>query len=141
MIRGIMYIAIVSLLISGCLTEPRKAPATPEPDVSEYAAPLIKVISYPANVTGEGNFTIAWEVSGGLLGEITHSSVHWGFKTGRADVRDYGRFSTVQSGKAPQEFSTEIKAPANGTIYFRAHAIVDGEDLYSDEYRITIVPR
>lgn len=76
-----------------------------------------------------------------MLGDISHSAVHWGFRSGGADIKDYGRFSKVLTGKTPQEFSVELKAPASGPIYFRAHALVDGVDVYTPEYQIAINPR
>lgn len=85
---------------------------------------------------------IQWEVSSGTnQGNISHASVHWGFKSGGKDIRDYGMFSKVLTGKTPQQFNVELKAPASGTVYFRVHAIVDGADIYSNEYQIAINPR
>lgn len=141
MIRGLI-IAVSLMVLSGCISAPPEIATTPtETPLASTIEPAIRMISYPANVTGEENFTVVWEVSGGVLGEISHSAIHWGFKAGRADVTDYGRFSKVQKGKTPKEFIVEIKAPDSGTIYFRAHAIVDGIDLYSAEYRIAVNPR
>lgn len=111
------------------------APAVPA------AAPSIKVLSYPATVDGEASFTVRWEVAGGAPGDISHTAVHWGFNTGRANISDYPRLTPVQTGKTPQEFSAGIKAPASGTIYLRAHAIVDGAHVYAPEFQITINPR
>lgn len=105
-------------------------------------APSIKVTNYPGAVTGDENFTISWEVSGGMLGEITHTAVHWGYRSGRADIKDYGYFSRVYTGKTPQQFSVVLKAPSGGgPLYFRAHALVDGIDVYTPEYMITINPK
>jgi len=102
--------------------------------------PTINVTSYPANVTGDTNFTIQWEVSGGTNGgNISHASVHWGFKSGGADIKDYGRFSKVYTGKVPQKFRVELIAPESGIIYFRVHALIDGADIYSNEYEIKII--
>ncbi|MCZ7359054.1 MAG: hypothetical protein O8C55_03170 [Candidatus Methanoperedens sp.] len=112
------------------------------PEQPPLQIPAINVTSYPANVTGETNFTIQFEVSGGTnQGNITHASVHWGGRSGGADIRDYGRFSEVYTGRVPQQFSTELIAPASGIIFFRAHALVDGADIYSNEYQIRIIPR
>ncbi len=114
---------------------------TPSPTAPQPVAPTIRVIFYNTSVTGDENFTVRWQVSGGMLGDITHSAVHWGFRSGGADIKDYGRFSKVLTGKTPQEFSVELKAPASGPIYFRAHALVDGVDVYTPEYQIAINPR
>lgn len=164
MLRGqklhiVTFASIVLLLIiSGCVNTPASTPAsTPIPESSpaippysqahnpeqpSLQIPAINVTSYPANVTGETNFTIQFEVSGGTnQGNITHAAVHWGTKSGGADIKDYGRFGKVYTGKVPQRFSTELIAPASGIIYFRVHAIIDGADIYSNEYEIRIIPR
>ncbi|MDD5473574.1 MAG: hypothetical protein PHU34_05430 [Candidatus Methanoperedens sp.] len=101
-----------------------------------------KVTSYPMAVNGDASFTIRWEVSGGTQGDISNTAVHWGFKNGSANISDYARASKVQTGKTPQVFGADLTAPSGGgTIYFRAHAIVDGADVYSPEYQITVSPR
>ncbi|MCX9011918.1 MAG: hypothetical protein OIN66_12440 [Candidatus Methanoperedens sp.] len=165
MIKKVLIIATVLLLAaSGCVTPtptpvttPTHAPtetpsltptatptATSTPLITTSPAsvkPIIKVTSYPTTVNGESNFTIKWEVSGGSPGNISHTAVHWGFNSGGENISDYPRTSIIQTGKTPQQFSVELKAPASGTIYFRAHAIVDGTNVYAPEYTITINPR
>jgi hypothetical protein len=102
----------------------------------------INVTSYSKSVTGESNFTINWTVSGGTSGTISKTMVLWGFKSGGVNITDYPRTSTVQTGQTPATFSAELKAPAGGgPIYFRAYAVVDDTNVYSDEYQITINPR
>lgn len=127
------------LLFSGCVSTPPKVTPSPSATPPSPASFTVNVTSYPGNVKGDANFTIQWEVSGGA-GNITHTAVHWGFKSGGPDVKDYGRFSTVYTGKIPQQFSTKLIAPESGPIYFRAHAMVDGEDIYTAEYSIAITP-
>lgn len=106
------------------------------------AAPAIKVTSYPASVNGDASFTIRWEVSGGAPGDISHTAVHWGFKSGSANISDYARVSKVQTGKTPLVFGVDLTAPSGGgAIYFRAHAIVDSAQVYSQEFQITVSPR
>jgi hypothetical protein len=150
---------VLLLIISGCVSTPTSTP-TPAPIPSNSSdirppytqphnpqqpplqLPTINVTSYPANVTEGTNFTIQVDVSGGMnQGNISHASVHWGFKSGGPDIRDYGSFSKVYTGRVPQKFSIELIAPAGRTIYFRAHAVVDGADIYSNEYEIRIIPR
>ena len=122
------------LIISGCVST--------NPEKSSSKIPTINVTSYQANVIEGTNFTIQFEVSGGTnQGNISHAAVHWGPNRGGADIKDYGRFSKVYTGRVPQNFSVELMAPESGIIYFRAHAIIDGADIYSNEYEIRINPR
>ncbi len=154
---------ILSLLTSGCVSGPQAPaatstpppiPATPTPTAvtptpspaatSSPAAtpsvpPTIKVTAYPASVNGDTNFTVRWEVSGGTPGDISNTDIIWGFKSGGANISDYLRTSAIQEGKTTAMFSAELKAPAGGTVYFRAHARVDDVDIYSPEYQITII--
>jgi hypothetical protein len=79
-------------------------------------------------------------VSGGTKqGNISHASVHWGSRSGGPDIKDYGSFSKVYTGTVPQQFSSELIAPASGIIYFRVHAIIEGANVYSNEYEIKII--
>ncbi len=152
---------VLLLIISGCVsttpqnTMPTSTPIpTSSPDIvppyserhnpeqPSLQIPTVNVTSYPANVTEGTNFTIKFEVSGGTgQGNISHAAVHWGLSSGGADIKDYGRFSRVYTGRVPQNFSVELIAPESGMIYFRAHALIDGTDVYSNEYQIRIIPR
>lgn len=122
-------------------TEVTPVPAiiTPFPTASPSVPPAIKVLFYPSGPNGDTNITIRWEVSGGTPGDITQSAIHWGYRSGNASISEYPKVSMIQSGKTPQGFSATIKTPSGGSIYFRAHAMVDGTDVYSTEYQITIV--
>ena len=101
----------------------------------------INVTSYPAGVQGEANFTIQWQVTGGTPGTISNTSILWGFNSGGMNITDYSRSSAAQTGSTPQTFSAELTAPSGGgPVYFRAHATVDGVDIYSPEQQIIITP-
>jgi hypothetical protein len=167
-IIGLIAVISLLLIVSGCMntapnstltptatstetpaatpTQIMPAPtATPVPTAkSEITAakPSIKVTFYSTSVTGESNFTVNWEVSGGTPGTISKTMILWGYKSGSGNITEYPRNSMVQTGQTPGKFSAEQKAPAGGgPIYFRVYAIVDGFDIYSSEYQITIIPR
>lgn len=158
MIRGkIVYVAavvMVSLIISGCVSAPPKVsplstpvpttavptptsqPVTTIPAATPSVPPAIQVTSYPPSANGEENFTIQWEVAGGAPGNISKTGVQWGYSA------NYTRESKALTGKTPERFSIDLKAPAGGDlIYFRVYATVDGVNLYSPEYQIAINPR
>ena len=162
MTKGLMTFSIITLIIMVITTVPPAitltAPiesggieitpvATPEIQSVSLAAqnahdtpstpPAIKVIFYPFSVNGDTNLTIKWEVSGDSLIAISHTAVHWGYKS--ANISDYPRVSNIQTGKTPQEFRVEIRAPAGGDFYFRTHAVVEGINVYSPEYQIRII--
>ena len=138
--KWIIVLIALFVLFSGCVRAPPEITPAPSATPSAPSPFTVNVTSYHGNVKGEANFTIQWEVSGGA-GNITHTAVHFGFKSGGPDVKDYGRFSKVYTGRVPQKFSVELIAPESGIIYFRAHAFIDGDDIYSNEYQIRINPR
>ncbi len=111
---------------------------TTSPTATSSVPPAIKVIFYPSGPDGDTNITIRWEVSGGVPGEINDTSIIWGYTSGNASTTEYPRVSIKQTGKTPQGFSATMKTPSGGSLYFRAHATVDGTDVYSPEYQITI---
>ena len=108
------------------------------PSATATSQPSIKVTFYPAGPDGDTNITIRWEVSGGTTGEISDTAIIWGYTSANASTTAYPRMSLKQTGKTLQGFSATIKTPSGGSIYFRAHATVDGTDVYSPEYQIMI---
>jgi hypothetical protein len=104
------------------------------------APPIIIVTSIPGRPIENSNYTIKWQVSGGLAGDVSKTELLWDFKKGNAIVTDYSQNTPSMTGKTPMEFSQTLKAGQSSTIYFRAHAIVDGIEIFSDEKQITIYP-
>lgn len=103
--------------------------------------PAVTVLSYPSNVSIGGHFVVRWKVTGGIPGRITHTVVRWGNRTGTVDLPLYGfpNVSQIFTGDTPQSFQVEITAPLTpGKLYFRAHAVVDGKDVWSDERSVNI---
>jgi hypothetical protein len=101
-------------------------------------SPAIKVIFYPSGPNGDTNITIRWEVSGGSPGDVTSTAIYWGTSSGNPSISAYPKVSIIQSGKTTQGFNATIKTPSSGSLYFRAHAIVDGKEIFSPEYQIMI---
>jgi predicted lipoprotein with Yx(FWY)xxD motif len=121
------------------IIEPNQVPVTTQSPIATSSVPAIKVKSFPSSAHGDTNVTIQWEVSGGTPGNISNTAILWGYKSGNANVSDYSKATVIQTGKTLQQFSTGIIIPPSGTIYFRAHAIVDGTNVFSQEYQISII--
>ncbi|VVB85794.1 Secreted repeat of uncharacterised function [uncultured archaeon] len=103
------------------------------------SAPTITVTSFPSSANGDSKIVIQWNVAGGTPGVITNTAIYWGYKTGSTNTSDYPKVSSSQTGKSPQGFSTEITVPSGGYFYFRANAVVDGVNILSPEYQISII--
>jgi len=157
---AIVISIIIFIILSGCMgTQPKGTPepiSSPSPSpspipttetnvnisntpvVTAYTPTAIRVTSMPNRVVENTDFTIKWEVSGGMAGNIDKTEIVWDFKKGNAT--DYSYNTTSMTGKTPMEFTGKLKIPNTSTIYFRAHAIVDGKEIFSDESQLTIYP-
>lgn len=161
MIRGkitcILILILSLLIISGCVSQkptgtPTAIPtATPiptptviptqQPGTTTASAPaIITITSIPGRPVENSNYTIKWQVSGGTAGDISKTELLWDFKKGNATITDYSYNTPPVTGKTPMEFNQTLKAGPSSTIYFRAHAIVDGVEIFSDEKQMTIYP-
>lgn len=124
--------------------------------------PMINLTYVPNSVEGNTNFTVRWRVSEGTSREVDYTEVHWsymntpmkfstdlvwdinytvvrwGYKSGSTNMSDYPWVSKIQTGKTPMEFIANINAPAGGSLYIRAYAIIDDVQVYSPEYQIRI---
>ena len=98
----------------------------------------IEVLDYPTSVEGGEYFIISWEVTGGTQGEISESAIISGSESGNESLVDYPAKSSPQGGTTPKEFEFRLRAPISGDFYFRAYAVVDGAEVFSPEYEISI---
>lgn len=125
------------------LAPPTPAPTTAAPVVTAPPIPMekqpkIKLVTYPTDVLKDDVMSFKWEVTGGVVGNITHTAVHYGDKSGQV-FQNYSMASKILTGKSPSTFTVTAKAPAAGSIlYFRAHAIVDGQHVYTEEKTIRL---
>ena len=158
MIRGkITYclasVAIVSMLvISGCVSE--KPEGTPAPTGTPTTVPTVTVIPVPTQQTGSGveilnapttaiagkSFDVVWRVNSPSEKSIPHTAVHFGpqSQSEPLTLSSYPSLTTAQTGTIPANFSAKIIINSTGTTYFRAHAIVDGTNYWSQERTIMI---
>lgn len=110
-----------------------------EETISIGEQPKIRLVTYPSDVLVEDTMIFKWEVTGGAPGNITHTAVHAGWKSGKV-VTDYAFISNQLIGQSPNMFAVTMKAPGQpGTLYFRAHAIVDGQHVYTGEHTIRVL--
>ncbi|MBI2597792.1 MAG: DUF4382 domain-containing protein [Candidatus Diapherotrites archaeon] len=112
-----------------------------EREQREHKAGL-EQFSYPTEAESGAEIEFRWTVKGGEEGVIPHTAVHWDLVGGHAaNVEEYANASKILQGQTPQEFSVKVAAPqveADSTLFFRFHAVVDGEHVYSDEFQIQI---
>lgn len=161
MIRGkIVYIAFIaivsSLIISGCVsqqptgtpaptvvptTTPTAIPtATPVPVPTQQPGTSVEILNAPATAVAGKSFDVIWRVNSLSVKTIPHTAVHYGpeSKSEPLTLTSYPSLTQVQNGTIPANFSAKIIINATGITYFRAHAIVDGVNYWSQERTINI---
>jgi hypothetical protein len=155
MIRGkiiiwIAAIAIVSSLISGCVSAPK---GTPTPIVTPVMTPTptpttatptpgasVEVLNAPATAVAGQGFVVSWRVNNPIQVNIQHTAIHYGpvSKSEPLTLASYPSLTTPISGMIPAEFNATIVINKAGVVYYRAHAIIGGANYWSDERMITI---
>jgi len=154
MIKGrIMYYIVAvaitsSLIISGCVSAPPKitpSPTetpmpTPTPTPAQVVGVSVEILKAPATAEASKSFEISWRVNSPEQKTIPHTAVHYGpdSKSEPLTLTSYPTLTLVQNGTIPADFSTNITIGKTGIIYFRAHAIIDGTNYWSDEKMITV---
>lgn len=128
-------LAIVGLLLTVPLTGCIQDGADPLDGSVE-----VDWVEHPQDMaTGEA-VDMRWELASDEH-EVAHTAVHWA-DFSLADPggpSDYGNTSgEVAPAQSPGTFDTTVTFDEAGTYHFRAHAIVDGENIWSEEVEVEI---
>ncbi len=135
-----VMLAATALLFSGCAQQPQEGISPPVP---EKAAPKVTLETAPTTATAGEEMTISWRVSGDAA-TTPHTAIHYGPSsvpnpTGPQDYPKATPFQCqVNNCPIPSSFSAKLKISEPGTYYYRAHAVVNGENVWSEEKAITI---
>jgi hypothetical protein len=108
--------------------------------ISGTGEPRITLVNYPSRATTTSSLTFTWSIDSGEKIDIDHTAIHYDTNpvSNPTSPNDYSRASSVQSGEIPGTFSTSLTIQVPGTYYFRAHAIVDGKHVWSEERSIIV---
>lgn len=108
-----------------------------QPPAQQYS---VEVTGYPTSVNAGAVFYINWKVNSVSQISIPHTAVHYGpgHVPDPKGPQDYPNASSFLSGTIPGAFSADLKIDKAGTYYFRAHAIINGANFWSDEKAITV---
>ncbi len=121
-----------------------QAQATQPPAPAPEGGSTITITSAPASAATSQEVAISWRIDG-KNATIPHTAVHYGTSSvaNPAGPADYPLASTflctTRPCKIPGQFLANIKINETGTYYYRAHAIIDGENIWSEEKTIEIV--
>jgi hypothetical protein len=103
----------------------------------------IEFVNVPSEVEVGQKFSLSWKVSG--ADTTPHTALHYGFKSQAAvtelTTQTYPSAAPTGylSGSTTDEFSTSLVFGDVVTMYVRAHAIVNGENVWTDEKVVKVV--
>jgi hypothetical protein len=103
----------------------------------------VRVVDPPATATVGESLTWRWEVTGPDGAAIPHTAIHYGNESvpSNPTPASYAEGTNAPgyyTGTAPQQFTHEVTFEEAGTIYYRAHAVVGGENAWTDELTISV---
>ncbi len=144
----IILFLLVVVLVIGCKSEPEpgvkinivdqpidEPPVNQLQEVNQPAQPTVEFSSIPETAEAKLPFLVLWKVNSGTPMEISHTAVHYGTKSvpSPQSPSDYPSITEIQTGTSPKEFSSNIKVDWPGKYYLRSHAIINGQDIWSEE--------
>ncbi len=160
MIRGkiifwIAAIAIVSSLLSGCVSAPQgpSTPvvtpvmtttpttiATPVTTPAPTPVPSGVVLTVPTTAVASQSFMVSWRVNNPTQVTIPYTAVYYGpdSKSEPLTLTSYPGKTDVLNGTIPADFSANITIGKTGIFYFRAYASIGGTNYWSAERTINI---
>ncbi|MGC9057701.1 MAG: hypothetical protein ACP5H8_01310 [Candidatus Micrarchaeia archaeon] len=152
-------IILLFMLMLGCIGQGETTQTTPgkeeggEKEVQKPVTdvfketPKIAFIEYPTELNAGENALFRWSVSG-AKGTVSHTAVHYGkISTPIVDEKtspentNYNLMIEESSGKAltvPGEFNGAVQITEPGTYYARAHTVVEGKHIWSNEIVFTV---
>ncbi len=135
---------LAAAFLAGCAQQAEEN-VQPAPS-AEKAAPKAIFDSAPNSATAGQEVTISWSVSGDAA--ITpHTAIHYGPSSVKNPTgpQDYAKATPFQcqitNCPIPSPFSAKLKIDEPGTYYYRAHAVINGENVWSEEKAITIAAK
>ncbi|HII03118.1 TPA: hypothetical protein HA351_16180 [Methanosarcinaceae archaeon] len=101
----------------------------------------VEVLQAPESVETGQSFLVRWQVNSPVETEISHTAVHYGPEpvSGELTLESYPFLTVPKNGSIPAEFEDSLVLEEAGTVYFRAHAIVDETSYWSDEQSIEVL--
>ncbi|MBI4142819.1 hypothetical protein HY480_03025 [Candidatus Uhrbacteria bacterium] len=109
----------------------------------------VSVVVPPIRSRAKEPVGFTWTVHAPIGSTATHTAIHWGAVAHPgvlgADVTPAvggypNALPTYAAGTfvLPREFSGSLTFPTRGTYFYRAHAVVDGKNVWSAEHSIVI---
>ena len=110
------------------------------PQTGSSSSTQILLLDAPFEASASKKFTIRWFVDTDTIATISHTAVHFG-KNAKPHARlpsDYPEKSPIFSGPIPATFSAELTIDIPGIYYYRAHALLNATNVWSEEIQMKI---
>ncbi|MCH7883102.1 hypothetical protein IIA95_01650 [Patescibacteria group bacterium] len=117
--------------------------------ITKMREPSVRLLSTPRAGRTNRKLNVTWRVSSPLRKTINHTAVHFGYTSRPGELglniappnAGYPGLTPTHAKKRseiPATFSDKIVPDKVGTLYLRAHAIIDGGHYWGDETSIEI---
>ena len=102
----------------------------------------LNIVSFNPSLYIGDETDIVWEIQSDAPAAISGTEIHYSRNVSvlSPSPAEYISETELQQGIAPATFSTKISFQDEGLIYFKAHARINGTDIWSGEYAITSKP-
>ncbi|MBI4894232.1 MAG: hypothetical protein HY833_00655 [Candidatus Aenigmarchaeota archaeon] len=153
-IAGILAVVVVSGIMlsqTSFLTPPNgQAPAEQVGQeqaeaVAEEQETLayISLVNSPSSAYTNTPVSFIWKVDSGDEVPISHTAIHYDTRSvpSPAAYTDYRKAGRFFDGEVPGSFSDSMTILEAGTYYYRAHAVVGGKEIWSDEKTLVVSKR
>ncbi len=143
----IVILASALALLAGCAPQPEETQEPAQPPAPETTiAPRVTLEAAPTSAEAGQEVTISWRVRGEAA-VTTHTATHYGTSSvpNPTGPQDYAKATPFQcqitNCPIPASFSATLKIDEPGTYHYRAHAVINGENVWSEEKIITIAAK
>ena len=107
----------------------------------------VEILDAPVTVEEKTSFEITWKVNSINKTNINHTAIHYGpeSKSEPLTLGSYpnismaGSLSMADTVLIPGVFSSNITIEYPGKVYFRAHAIIDDKNYWSEEKSLNVL--
>lgn len=104
------------------------------------ASAKISIAEAPLAASTSETLAIRWFIDNDNIATISHTALHYGKNSQPRALlpSDYPEKSTILKGTIPATFSATLSIAIPGLYYYRAHALIDSINVWSDELQIQI---
>ena len=123
------------VLLAGCAQNVQQPPQpSAPPQVS------ISIVSAPSTAAAGSQINVSWKVASSKPASTMHTAIHYGYASVASDPAPskYPNNSAILKGDLPGDFTASISAGSSGTLYYRAHVIVNDKSYWTDEKTISV---